>query len=100
MKVCEVFCYYFFPTGVSDLGMVGQCERNTGVTLSKVFPCPIQGKALPNLDFKGKMSSGDQTCCPVFPLALPAPIRGHIPSRGKFLPHEEEEALFRETSGS
>lgn len=83
--------------GVSDLGRVGQCERNTGRG-SKPFPCPSQGKALPSTGFEGKMSSADPPSV-FFPLHLPLPtFKGPTFSLGRFLPQEkEEQTLFRET---
>lgn len=83
--------------GVSDLRIVGQCERNTGGG-SKPFPCPSQGKALPSMGFEGKMSSVEPPSV-FFPLHLPLPtFKGPTLSLGRFLPQKkEEQILFRET---
>lgn len=93
------WCYYCFsPWECQVPGQQGSVRETLVVFLSKVFPCPILGKALPSLGFKGKMSSVDPSFCPFLPPSSPMTHYGVILSLGKSLPQEEEEALPRETS--
>lgn len=84
---------FFFPVGVP------KDSRAVWEALSKPFLCPIQGKPLPGMSFKGKMSSVDPPIV-LFSFHLPLPtFKGPILSLGKFLPQgKEEEALSRGTS--
>lgn len=94
VKVRELWWWvFFFPVGVP------KDSRAVWEALSKPFLCPIQGKALPGMSFKGKMSSVDPPIV-LFSFHLPLlTFKGPILSLGKFLPQgKEEEALPRGTS--
>lgn len=95
--MCEV-CWVPPPPPRPRHGIIGQCERNTVVDLSKLFSRPIQVKALPNVGFNGKMSPVDLPSV-LFSHYLPlTTFKGLILFLGKFLPQEKEEkALSRET---
>lgn len=58
--------FFFFPVGVP------KDSRAVWEALSKPFLCPIQGKALPGMSFKGKMSSVDPPIV-LFSFHLPLP---------------------------
>lgn len=67
VRVRELWWWvFFFPVGVP------KDSRAVWEALSKPFLCPIQGKALPGMSFKGKMSSVDPPIV-LFSFHLPLP---------------------------
>ena len=68
----------FFPMGVSDPRIEGSVKETLTVFLSEVFPCSILEKALPNLGFKGKMSSVDPSSYSFLPLLPQLLTKGFI----------------------